>query len=212
MFFNTPDNGLWSKLVRDEGGGFIILAQDGKAAREEATTNCHPVYDVFDKGTWSRVKFSKWWHDPVLAAANRRVLTREQLVLAMANQDGGAHIDRMMDEAYASVTGKQDVKVTYHVGGVSASAKHGRHYSAVRQIAYEVQMTLDAELSDLLPEPLTFPSPLPADSVMRMPSEVQVKMKYEREHLEGVLKSLEEAGEGDSLQAREIKRQIFWET
>jgi len=74
-------------------------------------------------------------------------------------------------------------------------------------------MTLDAELSDLLPERLTFPSPFPADPTMRMPSGVRLKVtKSEREYLEAILKSLEEAGEGDSPDAREIKRRIFWET
>jgi hypothetical protein len=212
MFFNTPHIGVGSKLVCDEGGGFVTFAQDG-SPQETAVAHSRPVYDLFDRGTWSHVKFSKWWKEQVLpTTSGKRVLSRRDLVLTMANEDGGAHIDRMIDEDYASVVRKEDMKVTFHVGSASASSKHGRHYPAVRQIAYEVQKTLDDGLSDLLEEPLTFPHPIPAEPTMRMSSLSQIKVLSERTYLEGILRSLEEAGERDSDMAREIKRQIFWET
>lgn len=46
------------------------------------------------------LKFAEWWIEPVTRDNRREVFTRRDLVLAVANQDGGAHVDPDIKEAY----------------------------------------------------------------------------------------------------------------
>jgi hypothetical protein len=72
-------------------------------------------------------------------------MTRRELVLAVANQDGGAHVDPALgDAAYAAVSRDQSL------GTITVTGPHGEPrtvddspaLAAVRQIAYEVDETL----------------------------------------------------------------------
>jgi hypothetical protein len=54
-----------------------------------------------------------WWHDPVLTDADGAAFSREDLVLLVANKDGGAHVDRTLPPEYAALTRNNSIGVTH---------------------------------------------------------------------------------------------------
>ena len=51
-----------------------------------------------------RIPFDQWWNEPVIVDGKRRQFSRKDLVLTAANQDGGAHVDPSLDNAYAELS------------------------------------------------------------------------------------------------------------
>lgn len=89
------------------------------------------------------VHFAGWWNDPVMKVDG--TWSRKELVLALSNQEGGAHVDPSLNQRYDSLArhnglghrmGAPDSTEPF-VGNVVAIA--------VRQIAYETLDTLDRE-------------------------------------------------------------------
>lgn len=87
------------------------------------------------------VPFAHWWTKIVMHVPNEIDVTRADLVLSMANQDGGAHVDGSLNETYYRLTRE-------HVGGWSLNAPNGPaplediEGASIRQIAQEVLITL----------------------------------------------------------------------
>ena len=71
-----------------------------------------------------------------------QAFSRRAIVLAVANKDGGAHVDPSLDEAYAALTRGNSMNwKTVAPGGAEADLP-GPHLATVRQIAHEVLTTL----------------------------------------------------------------------
>jgi hypothetical protein len=94
------------------------------------------------------VSFSQWWNKVIFIESQhgqprRQTLTRKQLVLGMANREGGAHVDPKLTGAFADLTRSNSLGVlATGYGGVSTTAPP--HNAAVRQIAHEVSESLEA--------------------------------------------------------------------
>lgn len=94
-----------------------------------------------------RAPFDKWWNDPVLKDVKGRLFNRRELVLHVADTDGGAHVDPELDEAY------MDLSRANSLGWVfadSAEPVGGRaELICMRQIAYEILDTLRHRIPSL---------------------------------------------------------------
>src|SRR5258708_5674419 len=79
-------------------------------------TECHLVLMRFAKGSmtsiplldnfppafvWSELSFDDWWSQLVVRDKLLRELSRRDLILALANKDGGSHVDPNLDAVYA---------------------------------------------------------------------------------------------------------------
>ena len=96
-----------------------------------------------------KVPFDSWWDDKVVKDINGQFITRAQLILWVANKDGGAHVDPKLDAQYALLSRGNPMGITYS-DGTGAMAPTGLHLASVRQIAHELQKTLSEQLGDLL--------------------------------------------------------------
>jgi hypothetical protein len=94
--------------------------------------------------------FDLWWTEPLVESSSGKSFSRSDLVLIMANQDGGGHVDADVDKDYldlivdplmqAQIThtepcerDKENIQdVLYNVA-----------FSSVRQIAFELILTID---------------------------------------------------------------------
>jgi len=94
-----------------------------------------------------------WWNDPVSAGDEGRTYSRCDLVLGMANQDGGAHVDEKLDEMYAHLL--EDTHGHLFGFGVDPASVSGEGFAppentivhaSMRQIAYEVLVTFERDL------------------------------------------------------------------
>lgn len=87
------------------------------------------------------VLFAEWWNECVIDDRTSR-FNRRDLVLALANKDGGAHVDAELEQPYAELSRNNSI-------GWMAHDRHGHRDLAgvelysVRQIAYEVILSVE---------------------------------------------------------------------
>lgn len=104
----------------------------------------------FEDGEWSyapkldadspsaRAPVNQWWNGVIFSDRKNRNLTRADIVLTAANQDGGAHVDGKVREDYA------ELHFANSLGWVNDQGKPPSgdvRYVAIRQIAHEVLKT-----------------------------------------------------------------------
>lgn len=97
----------------------------------------------------TRVKLTTWWNEPVLKDNEGRLFNRRQLILNVADTDGGAHVDPELDEAYMELS--RNNSLGWVVGDESGvEAPEGRpELACMRQVAHELLMTLKDVYPDL---------------------------------------------------------------
>lgn len=88
------------------------------------------------------VSFEQWWAAPVIIDFKEREISRKRLILAVANQDGGAHVDPELDDIYADLSRNNSMSRIYS-SGTSWQPLVGVEHASVRQIAHEVLRTLN---------------------------------------------------------------------
>ena len=86
--------------------------------------------------------FQKWWNDPVLVDKGRLSFNRRELILAVANQDGGSHVDPVLEKSYALLSRGHGMKIMKSDGVFSFPIMEAELHSA-RQIAFELLESLD---------------------------------------------------------------------
>lgn len=90
------------------------------------------------------VPVSKWWEQEVMIMNSTR-LTRRKIVLAAANQDGGAHVDTKLNKEYEALT-KPGFAGSIIYQGPSSSKEtplENSHYVCLRQCGYELLNSIE---------------------------------------------------------------------
>lgn len=95
-----------------------------------------------------KVSFEKWWNKIVIADTNGNKLTRKDLILSVANTDGGAHIDPKLNKDYATLTKFNSLGWKYVSGEVEEDLL-GSELASIRQINHEVLKSLKVEFPEL---------------------------------------------------------------
>jgi len=91
------------------------------------------------------VFFPDWWSQVVIVDSLKSKFTRRELVLALANKDGGAHVDTHLDESYAELTRNNSVGWMISDGTNQKPMLDVELHSA-RQIAYELLSSIRRRL------------------------------------------------------------------
>lgn len=135
-FYDTADPWDPRNLLTHQGLVAMRLSLGGGSA--------DAAYDAtLDEGLNKRmVPFEDWWDRIVFVDDDRNKLTREDLVLTVANQDGGAHVDPALDEVYTKLTRENSMGWTFKAGSVERPME-SPHFAAVRQVAHEVIRTVE---------------------------------------------------------------------
>ena len=87
------------------------------------------------------LSFEGWWSEIVFVDDRRAVLTRKDLVLSVADQDGGAHVDANLNETYGRLSREHSLGWVAMYGQVERPILQPER-AAVRQIAHEVLRVL----------------------------------------------------------------------
>lgn len=102
------------------------------------------------------LRFDMWWSNPVVAIPPKFRLSRKDLVLGVANQDGGAHVDASLREQFAGVARQRFILGSRKKPLSIATIQHPERKEPpnpslpmIRQIAYEVTKTFEGRLKDL---------------------------------------------------------------
>jgi len=116
-----------------------VGVNDGAGGEAKYWPLCDERYFPTPRQHFTFVTFDDWWGERVFENP-KSYLTRKDLVLAIANKDGGAHFDTEVDERY------DDFRKSWS-GGSSLVGRRSRLkrgydnipiYPAVRQIGYEL--------------------------------------------------------------------------
>ncbi len=91
-------------------------------------------------------RFETWWTAVVLVDGEHNSFARKDLVLSVANRDGGSHVDPTLSAAYAALSREHSLgTVTYGPpDGEQIVVRANPALAVVRQIAWEVDATLTA--------------------------------------------------------------------
>lgn len=101
------------------------------------------MLDGSPRGEGMSVPFDAWWTSPVVVDTQRRHLSRRDIVLAVANQDGGSHVDSALDPAYHGLS--RDNSLGWQLTGPDGSRPMGDPTPAtIRQIAHELIKSIRA--------------------------------------------------------------------
>lgn len=99
-----------------------------------------------------RKKFDDWWENQVVITtngSNLKTFSRKQIVLFLANQDGGAHVDPEIDADYYEMTRNNKYGWVLMKDGTEEPLSNDRFKLSVITIAFEVCETLHRSNSSL---------------------------------------------------------------
>jgi hypothetical protein len=97
-----------------------------------------------------RLEFDDWWNQYIYNGQDGKQLTRGELILHIAETDGGAHVDPTVKGAYADLSRHTGVGITTKVGGEDAKPFVGKIERVfMRQIVHELLGTFEEQLLDL---------------------------------------------------------------
>lgn len=95
--------------------------------------------------------FEQWWDAPVLRS-DGTTLTRSGLMLSVADQDGGAHVDPTLNEAYEALS-RGDVWGWRAFDMQPQSAWPTPVFASLRQIAHELLVSLAKQKPEAFDDP-----------------------------------------------------------
>lgn len=127
--------------------GLILMATT--VGPEGGASEYLPLLDDVPPYQRQRKKsFNNWWSKQiVLEDSKKRSFTRKDIVLGLANKDGGAHVDPKLNEKYASLTRLNSVGWEF-TDGTNSTLILGAEKASMRQIAHEVIKTFQGEFPE----------------------------------------------------------------
>jgi len=101
-----------------------------------------PMLDDNQIGPGEWIPFSSWWETTIFVDNKKRKVSRRDLILSLADQDGGAHVDPALNERYFALSRENSMGWVVTQGTVQ-HPMGPPHLASVRQIAHEVLKSLD---------------------------------------------------------------------
>lgn len=101
-----------------------------------------PKLDQGPPGPDNWIDFKTWWNEPVLRDDQKHHFSRKDIVLVVANQDGGGHVDPEIDEAYHRLANENSIG-WIHVGPDGEKPLEHIEKVYVRHISWELVVSLD---------------------------------------------------------------------
>ena len=120
-------------------GRINVGVTDGKGGEAKYWPLCNEKYFSMPEES-NYLEFEEWWGAERIFSSSQSSLTRKDLVLSVANKDGGAHFDSKVQKKY------DDFRYAWSGGstlvGITSGKARGYDniptYPAIRQIAYEL--------------------------------------------------------------------------
>ena len=134
-FYDTVGQCNLDNVLTFHGLVQIELRPDGAAYR--APLDDRPPHKL----KW--VSFLDWWKKIVFVDDSANSMSRQQLILAIANKDGGAHVDPKLDSVYAALSRANSMKWLFDDGMGPRPLQSKIELVSVRQITHEVLRTLE---------------------------------------------------------------------
>lgn len=96
--------------------------------------------------------FKDWWNAVAIRDSTNTDFTRKDLIRALANEDGGAHVDPALTATHHALARSNSLGWAFNDGVDHEEKAMGSPIPAsVRQIAYEVERTIRQQAPGLMP-------------------------------------------------------------
>ncbi len=103
---------------------------------------------ILDDGPFCRqIGFDSWWNGIVFVDKAKGEFSRRDIVLSLANKEGGAHVDKHLDQAYAELRRKNSLAVFDVTEDGRETPGADQVPATMRQIAHELLRTLYPDYS-----------------------------------------------------------------
>lgn len=112
---------------------------------------CAPLGDLPPGFTRENLSFIDWWEEVVIIDSLKAEFTRKDLILALANKDGGAHVDTHLDMDYAELTRNNSVGWEVSSNNSDAEPLLDVELFSARQISYEILTAINNYLAESAP-------------------------------------------------------------
>lgn len=110
---------------------------------------------LLDEGPFNRkINFDPWWNGIVFVDKDKNEFSRKDIVLTLANKEGGAHIDAALDQKYANLRKNNSLNWFDETSDGKQTPSADQVPATMRQIAHEVLKTLKADYNCALKKPL----------------------------------------------------------
>jgi hypothetical protein len=101
------------------------------------------VLPILDDGPFTRTaSFELWWNGIVFVDKNRNEFSRKDIVLSLANKEGGAHVDKKLDRKYSELRKNNSLGWFDVTADGKQTPSSDQVPATMRQIAHEVLKTL----------------------------------------------------------------------
>ncbi len=101
-----------------------------------------PYLDETPSGITGYIDFDNYWNETIFIDNKGNKFSRKDIVLSVADQDGGSHVDPILDKKYANLSRQNSMGwMSGDDQGHWVSVK-GVELAAIRQIAHELLRTL----------------------------------------------------------------------
>jgi hypothetical protein len=122
------------RVSTGEGASYVAPLDGGAPTRSRA----------------EKIAFKIWWNGVfVIKDKDGQTFTRKDLVLNIANTDGGAHIDPKLDVAYANLSRFNSLGWKVFRCDIEGDFTNSPVLPSIRQITHEVLKTLKDEFPEL---------------------------------------------------------------
>jgi hypothetical protein len=127
-----------------------VMISSGLAVIEMGDEGYRYVSPKEDRPRRRPLAFKRWWRMSVLEDDRGVRFNRRTLVLGLAHKEGGVHVDPALKEAYAALARSNSLRWQFGTDD-GGWAPFGSPVPAnVRQVAGELQTTIEEHLGDLL--------------------------------------------------------------
>jgi hypothetical protein len=120
-----------------------------------------PIYD--GPRPLRPVAFVRWWNDPVIKDQAGIKFCRRELILNVADTDGGAHVDPELDEQYLALSRANSLGWQFSKGDVSKAFDGRVELACVRQIGHELLWSIHKFVPEFSDEAVPV---VPSDSAL----------------------------------------------
>lgn len=90
----------------------------------------------------AQLDFEVWWNGIIFTDSKGQSISRKELVLSVADQDGGAHVDPFINEKYGDLSRKNSMGWRVSFNGEDLGPMRAPEAASIRQISHEVLKTL----------------------------------------------------------------------
>jgi hypothetical protein len=139
-----------SAIPREPGGLMSYQGLVGMEMSFNPQWGWMPYLFIDENPAVSWNSFEEWWNAIILDDLHGIVFTRRDIVLSVCDQDGGAHVDKELDEPYVKLEKLKQFAFTFNSNGIERKPRVGAGLASVRQIGFEVLMTLEKEFPAFL--------------------------------------------------------------